>query len=105
VHHLFIELKQAYDSYRGEVLYNVLVDFGIYMKLITLTKMCLNKTYNRVRVGRHLSDTFSVKNGWEKKKMSYLHCFSSLFIRRIYGDSDKAGGLEIKWYTLDSCSC
>jgi len=33
--------------------------------------------------------------------MSYLPCFSSLFIRRIYGDSDKAGGLEIKWYTSD----
>jgi len=46
----------------------MLVDFGIHMKLVTLTKVCLNKTCNRVQVGRHLSDTFSVKNGWEKRK-------------------------------------
>ena len=25
--------------------------------------MCLNETYNSVRVGQHLSDTFPVKNG------------------------------------------
>ena len=52
-------------------------------KLATLTKVCLNETCNRVRVGRYVSDTFPVKNGWKKKEMSYRHCFSSLFIRRI----------------------
>jgi hypothetical protein len=52
-----------------------------------------------------VSDTFPVKNGWKKKEMSYRHCVSSLFIRRIYGDSGKEGGLEIKWCTLDSCLC
>jgi hypothetical protein len=25
--------------------------------------MCLNETYNRVRVGKHLSDRFPIKNG------------------------------------------
>jgi hypothetical protein len=25
--------------------------------------MCLNATYSRVRVGKHLSDTFPIKNG------------------------------------------
>jgi hypothetical protein len=25
--------------------------------------MCLNETYSRVRVGKHLSDTFPIKNG------------------------------------------
>jgi hypothetical protein len=32
-------------------------------KLVQLIKMCLNETYNRVLVGRHLSDIFPVTNG------------------------------------------
>jgi hypothetical protein len=38
-------------------------EFGIPMQQAMLIKMCLNKTYSRVRVGKHLSDTFPVKNG------------------------------------------
>jgi hypothetical protein len=41
----------------------MLIDFGIPMKLVMLIKMCLNETYTRVQVGRHLSDIFSIKNG------------------------------------------
>jgi len=37
-------------------LYNILIEFGIAMKLIQLIKMCLTETYSRVRVGKHLSD-------------------------------------------------
>jgi hypothetical protein len=33
VHQLFIELKNAYDSFRVEVLCNTLIEFGIPMKL------------------------------------------------------------------------
>jgi len=33
------------------------------MKLERLIKMCLNETYSRVRVGKHLSDTFHIENG------------------------------------------
>jgi hypothetical protein len=47
-----------------EVFYNIIIDFGIPMKLrvVRIVKMCLNETYSRVRVGKHLSDTFPVKN-------------------------------------------
>ena len=41
VHQLFIDFKKAYDSVRREVLYNILIEFGIPMKLIRLIKMCL----------------------------------------------------------------
>jgi hypothetical protein len=63
VHQLFIDFKIAYDSVRREVLYNILIEFGIPMKLVSLAEMCLNETYSRVRVGKHLSDTFPMKNG------------------------------------------
>jgi hypothetical protein len=33
------------------------------MKLVRLVKMCPNETYSRVRVGKHLSHTFPIKNG------------------------------------------
>jgi hypothetical protein len=63
VHQLFIDLKNFYDSVRREVLYNILIEFGIPIKLVGPVKMCLNETYSRVRVGKHLSDTFPIKNG------------------------------------------
>jgi hypothetical protein len=45
VHQLFIVFKKAYDSMRREVLYNILIRFGVPMKLVRLIKMCLNETY------------------------------------------------------------
>jgi hypothetical protein len=58
-------------------LYNILIEFGIHMKLVRLIKMSLNETYSRVQVGKHLSHTFPVKNGL-KREMLYRHCFSTL---------------------------
>jgi hypothetical protein len=39
VHQLFIELKEAYDSVSNEVLYNILTEFGITLKLVRRIKM------------------------------------------------------------------
>jgi hypothetical protein len=47
VHQLFIDFKKAYDSVRREVLYNNLIEFGVYMKLVRLNKMCLNESLYR----------------------------------------------------------
>ena len=63
VYQLFIDLKKAYDSFRREVLRNILIQFGIPMILVRLIKMCLNETYSTVQVGKNLSDMFSIKNG------------------------------------------
>jgi len=63
VHQLFIDFKKAYDSVRREVLYNILIEFGIPKKLVMLIKMCLTETYSRVRVGKYLSDMFPIRNG------------------------------------------
>jgi hypothetical protein len=61
VHQLFIDLEKAYDSVRREALHNILIEFGIPMKLVRLIKMCLSETCSRVRVGKYLSDTFPIK--------------------------------------------
>jgi hypothetical protein len=53
VHQLFIDLKKAHDSVRREVFY----------KLVMLIKICLREMYSRVRVGKHLSDMFPIRNG------------------------------------------
>ena len=55
--------KKAYDSVWREVLYNILMEFGIPKKLIRLIKMSLTETYSRVRVGKNLSDMFPIRNG------------------------------------------
>jgi hypothetical protein len=53
VQQLFRDFKKAYDSVRREVLYNNLTEFGLPMKLVRLIRMCLNETYNKVRIGKH----------------------------------------------------
>ena len=68
MHQLFIYFKKSYDPARRAVLYNILIEFGIPLKLVRLINICLNKTYSRVRVDKYLSDMFSVKNVLKKKK-------------------------------------
>jgi hypothetical protein len=60
---LFIDFKKVYDSIKREVLYNILVEFGIPKKLVRLLKMCLNVIYSTVRIGKLLSDKFPIQNG------------------------------------------
>jgi sorting nexin-29 len=62
VHQLFIDFKKAYDLFRREVLYNILIEFGIPTKLVKVIKMCLNETYSGVWLDKHLSDMFPIKN-------------------------------------------
>jgi hypothetical protein len=33
------------------------------MKLVRLIEICLNETYSKVSIGKHLSDAFSIQNG------------------------------------------
>ncbi len=63
MHQLFIDFKKAYDSVRREVLYNILIESGITMKVVRLIKMCLAEMYSRVQVSKNLSDMFPIRNG------------------------------------------
>jgi hypothetical protein len=63
VHQLFINFKKSYDSVKREILYNILLEFGIPKKLVRLIKMCLNETYSKVRVSKLFSYKFYTENG------------------------------------------
>jgi hypothetical protein len=63
VHQVFIDFKNAYDSGRREVSYNILIQFSMPVKLATLITVCLNETYSTVHRGKHTSDAFSSHNG------------------------------------------
>jgi hypothetical protein len=43
-------------------LYNILMHFEVPMKLVRLIKMCLNKTYSKVRISKYFSDNFTIQN-------------------------------------------
>jgi hypothetical protein len=62
---------------QGEVLYNIITGFSTPMKPVGLIKTRLNETYSKVRIGKHLSDTFLIRL-LRTKEMLYRHCFSTL---------------------------
>jgi sorting nexin-29 len=63
VHQLFIDFKKAYDSIKREVLYNILLEFGIPKKIVRIIKICLSETYSKVCIRKLLSDKFPIQNG------------------------------------------
>ena len=66
-----------------EIIYNILVEFCIPIKLVRLIKMCLSETYSTVRVRRHLSDMFPVWTRCETRT-----CFIAIIIQlRLYNMS------------------
>jgi hypothetical protein len=84
-HQLFIDFEKAYGSVRREVLYNILIESGIPRKLVGLIKMCLNKPYSRVSIGKNLSDKLTVQNGL-KQGDAY---FSTLLWNMPSGESKR----------------
>jgi hypothetical protein len=78
VHQVFIDFKKAYDSVRREITYNILMEFGIPMKLVRLIKMYLDETYSRVRVGKNLSNIFPIKKGLKERRCFITNFFSTL---------------------------
>jgi hypothetical protein len=58
----------------GEILHNILIEFGIHMKLVQLINV-LTEACSGVRVGRRLSDGFFIRNYLEQEDaLSPLLC-------------------------------
>jgi hypothetical protein len=62
VHNKFTDFNKAFVSVGREVLYDIIIEFGISMKIVLRLIMCLNGTYSRVRVGKYLCDMFPINN-------------------------------------------
>jgi hypothetical protein len=72
-------------------LYNILIEFGVPMKLVGLIKMCLNEMYSEVRIGKHLSDSFPVQNGLKQGDALSPLLFNFALEYAIRKDQDVGG--------------
>jgi hypothetical protein len=78
VHKLLIHFKRPFDSVKREVLYSIPIEFEVAMKLVRLIKMCLNETCSKVRIGKHLRDTFPIQNSRKQRcfiAIAFQLCF------------------------------
>ncbi|XP_066909695.1 uncharacterized protein [Halyomorpha halys] len=63
VHQLYIDFQKAYDSIDHQKQYNIMIEQEIPKKLVNLVRMCMNETYDKVRIGKHLSEKSQVRAG------------------------------------------
>ena len=72
-------------------MYNILIEFRIPINILSLIKMCPNKTYSTDREGKHLSDNFPTRNGLKEEDVlsPLLFNFALEFaIRRVQVNQD-----------------
>ena len=71
-------------------MYNILIEIGIHMTLVRLIKMCLNETYSRVSVDKHMYDMLHIKSGMKPDALSPLFFNFALeyTIRRVQINQD-----------------
>jgi len=65
---------------RRKVLYNILVEFGIPVKLVKLIKMYLSEMYGKVHVSKCVSDTFPIHNCLKQGDAWLLLLFSFVLL-------------------------
>jgi hypothetical protein len=75
------------------------------MKLVKLIKTCVKENYSRIRVSKHLSDVFTIRNGLKYDDVLYTLLFNFTFeyaIRKFQVNQDglKLNGTHQFWFML-----
>jgi hypothetical protein len=91
----YSDFKKAYDSVRREVFHNILIQFGVPMKLVRLIKMCLNETYSKVCIGEHLPDNFCIQNSLKQGDALLLLLSNFALEYHIRKDQESQVGLKL----------
>jgi hypothetical protein len=86
VHQVFVDFKKVFDSVRKEVLYIILIEFGVRIKFVSEIKICSNETYSEDHIGKHLCDSFPNQNGRKQEDALLLllfNCAVEYAIRKV----------------------
>ena len=96
IHQLLIDFKKAYDSVRRGFLCNILIEFDIPIIVVRLIKVCLNETYSRVWVGKHLYDMFPITI----LPLVETRCFIIIAFQHCFRMCHREGSGKPEWFEI-----
>jgi hypothetical protein len=63
IHQLYIDFRQVFNTITKQFISEVMAKFKISSKVISLIKLTLERTYNKVKIENKLSDSFMTNTG------------------------------------------